>query len=263
MLQYLHLIKVLFFIILLSCNSKSKKVDIEDKILQSKSIFRNKLKSNNLKDLYYIKVDTFNQYFYSYLYKNENLIDKQNHRIIINTLKYKNLQYATLSNDTSSNTDFHESFSLKLNDTIYNLSKLYKYFGGMCGPPKLFKNKTNLDFVLDFVCNGGVQNFVYFKVDNLQSNKIQIDLMNIYTIELPKNYDLPVNKDTSKVLYVNYISTSPKILFSDTFEIINLTDINTKSYYLESTKSWNFTKLNQEEKFILYLDSINSVAPLL
>jgi len=199
----------------------------------------------------------------THIVKNENLIDKQNHRIIINTLKYKNLQYATLSNDTSSNTDFHESFSLKLNDTIYNLSKLYKYFGGMCGPPKLFKNETNLDFVLDFVCNGGVQNFVYFKVDIIKNNKISVNLKGFYTIEINKFFDLPVNRDTSKFMTANYVNASAEVLFLDTFKIRESPNNNFINYYLESIKSWNFTKLNQEEKFILYLDSINSVAPLL
>jgi hypothetical protein len=120
MLQYLYLIKVLFFIILLSCNSKSKKADIEDKTLQSKSVFRCKLKSNDLKNSYYIKVDTFNQYFHSYLYKNERIILMDTiHLSSLNSLDFSYVPITIIEDDDS----LYDLF--KLNNNLFVLSSMY------------------------------------------------------------------------------------------------------------------------------------------
>ncbi len=160
MLQYLHLIKVLFFIILLSCNSKSKKVDIEDKILQSKSIFRNKLKSNNLKDLYYIKVDTFNQYFYSYLYKNDSIIVMDTvHFSIFNSLDFSYVPITIIEDEDSLYDLFNLNNNLFVFRSMYFKNSLYKTIQNKTEPSKImtylqkpmkiivFENKKIVSFV--------------------------------------------------------------------------------------------------------------------
>ncbi len=170
MLQYLYLIKVLFFIILLSCNSKSKKADIEDKTLQSKSVFRCKLKSNDLKNSYYIKVDTFNQCFHSYLYKNERIILMDTiHFSSLNSLDFSYVPITIIEDDDSLYDLFNLNNNLFVLSSMYFKNSLYTTIQNNTEPSKImtylqkpmkiliFENKKMVSFVgevgSDFIGN--------------------------------------------------------------------------------------------------------------